>query len=123
MFFCQTFLLTTSSADGLGVAVDEGASSVRCAEEEDESAYAKLAIAMTKRKFAAPPCILTECFMCFSRFKKGKNRDSPDESQTGSNLRVFPALLQDRREVLTATSTSDSAGEIATREIEAQHVE
>src|SRR6516165_2671424 len=28
------------------------------------------------------------------------NRDSPDESQTGINVRVFPALLQDRREVL-----------------------
>src|SRR5215813_9983391 len=34
------------------------------------------------------------------------NRDSPDESQTGINVRVFPALLQDRREMLTATSTS-----------------
>src|SRR5262245_51195117 len=34
------------------------------------------------------------------------NRDSPDESQTGVNVRVFPALLQDSREVLTATSTS-----------------
>src|SRR5258707_2233705 len=34
------------------------------------------------------------------------NRDSPDESQTGINVRVFPALLQDRREVLTATTTS-----------------
>src|SRR6516164_1383460 len=34
------------------------------------------------------------------------NRDSPDESQTGINVRVFPALLQDRREVLTATSTT-----------------
>src|SRR5262249_39721658 len=33
-------------------------------------------------------------------------RDSPDESQTGINIRVFPAFLQDRREVLTATSTS-----------------
>ena len=32
--------------------------------------------------------------------------DSPDESQTGINVRVFPALLQDRREVLTATSTA-----------------
>ena len=36
------------------------------------------------------------------------SRDSPDESQTGINVRVFPALLQDRREVLTATSTSGS---------------
>jgi hypothetical protein len=35
-------------------------------------------------------------------------RISPDESQTGINVRVFPALLQDRREVLTATSTSDN---------------
>src|SRR5262249_60985857 len=35
-------------------------------------------------------------------------RDSPDESQTGINVRVFPALLQDRPEVLTATSTSGS---------------
>jgi hypothetical protein len=34
------------------------------------------------------------------------NRDSPDESQSGINVRVFPALLQDRREVPTATSTS-----------------
>jgi hypothetical protein len=34
------------------------------------------------------------------------NRDSPDKSQTDINVRVFPALLQDRREVLTATSTS-----------------
>src|SRR5262249_11963556 len=34
------------------------------------------------------------------------DRDSPDESQTGINVRVFPALLQDRREVLTATCTS-----------------
>jgi hypothetical protein len=33
-------------------------------------------------------------------------RDSPDESQTGINVRVSSALLQDRREVLTATSTS-----------------
>src|SRR6516225_3885412 len=33
-------------------------------------------------------------------------RDSPDESQTGINVRVSPALLQDRHEVLTATSTS-----------------
>src|SRR5262245_12353842 len=31
---------------------------------------------------------------------------SQDESQTGINVRVFPTLLQDRREVLTATSTS-----------------
>jgi putative tryptophan/tyrosine transport system substrate-binding protein len=36
----------------------------------------------------------------------GFSRDSPDESQTGITVRVFPALLQDRREVLTATSTS-----------------
>jgi hypothetical protein len=36
------------------------------------------------------------------------NRDSPDESQTGINVRVSPALLQDRREVLTATNTSDN---------------
>jgi hypothetical protein len=28
------------------------------------------------------------------------------KSQTGINVRVFPALLQDRREVLTATGTS-----------------
>jgi hypothetical protein len=31
----------------------------------------------------------------------GLIRDSPDESQTGINVRVFLALLQDRREVLT----------------------
>jgi hypothetical protein len=34
------------------------------------------------------------------------NRDSPDEPQTGINVPVFPTLLQDRREVLTAISTS-----------------
>src|SRR5215831_19867623 len=34
------------------------------------------------------------------------SRGSPDKPQTGINVRVFPALLQDRREVLTATSTS-----------------
>src|SRR5262249_35798626 len=33
------------------------------------------------------------------------DRDSPDESQTGSNDRVFPALLQDRREGRTPTGT------------------
>jgi len=32
-------------------------------------------------------------------------RDSPDESRTGANIRVFPALLQDKREVWTATGT------------------
>ena len=31
-----------------------------------------------------------------------------DDSQTGVNIRVFPALLQDRREVPTATGTSGS---------------
>ena len=40
------------------------------------------------------------------RFADPVVRDSPDESQTGINVRVFPALLQDRREVLTATNTS-----------------
>src|SRR5262245_11997349 len=35
------------------------------------------------------------------------SRDSPDESQTGINVRVFPALLQDRRELLTAINTSE----------------
>ena len=40
------------------------------------------------------------------RSVEAMNRDSPDESQTGINVRVFSALLQDRREVLTATSTS-----------------
>src|SRR5262249_45863084 len=34
------------------------------------------------------------------------SRDSPDESQTSINVRVLPTLVQDRREVLTATSTS-----------------
>jgi hypothetical protein len=40
------------------------------------------------------------------RILLSKGRDSPDEFQTGINVRVFPALLQDRREVLTAISTS-----------------
>ena len=35
------------------------------------------------------------------------DRDSPDESQTGINVRVFPALLQDRREVLSLGSTAN----------------
>jgi hypothetical protein len=67
MFPRQAFIFTTSSADGLGVEVGEGAGSVGCAEamKQDESAYAKLAIAMTQRKFAAPPRIFTECFMGF----------------------------------------------------------
>jgi hypothetical protein len=67
MFPCQAFLFTTSAADGLGAEVGEGAGSVVCAEaiKDDESAYAKLAIAMTQAKFAAPPRILPECFMGF----------------------------------------------------------
>src|SRR5262245_66678690 len=34
------------------------------------------------------------------------SRYSPDESQTGINVRVFSALLQERREVRTATMTA-----------------
>jgi hypothetical protein len=34
------------------------------------------------------------------------NRDSPDESQTGVNIRAFPAFPQDSREVRTATGAS-----------------
>jgi hypothetical protein len=36
------------------------------------------------------------------------NRDSPDDSRSGVNIRVFPAFLQDSREVRTATSASGS---------------
>jgi hypothetical protein len=32
----------------------------------------------------------------------------PDDSQTGVNIRAFPAFLQDSREVRTATSASGS---------------
>src|SRR5262249_41334918 len=58
------------------------------------------------------------CFVCTNLLRKmpwNSNplsslidlcRDLPDESQTGINVRVFPILLQDRREVMTATSTS-----------------
>src|SRR5262249_19828187 len=49
---------------------------------------------------APPPCAMG----CFAMSRS--SRDSPDQSKTGINVRVFPALLQDRREVLTATSTS-----------------
>ena len=35
-------------------------------------------------------------------------RDSPDDSRTGVNTRVFPAFLQDISEVRTATVNSDS---------------
>jgi hypothetical protein len=35
-------------------------------------------------------------------------RDSPYDSQTGVNIRAFPAFLQDSREVRTATSASGS---------------
>src|SRR5262249_18125198 len=42
------------------------------------------------------------------------SRDSPDESQTGTNVRVFLALLQDRREVLTATSGLIHSGDSQT---------
>jgi len=34
--------------------------------------------------------------------------DSPDESQTGVNIRAFPAFPQDSREVRTATGASGS---------------
>src|ERR1017187_5622686 len=37
------------------------------------------------------------------------DRDSPDESQTGVNIRAFPAFPQDIREVRTAISASPSA--------------
>jgi hypothetical protein len=43
---------------------------------------------------------------CVTIIRLAITENSPDESQTGINVRVFPALLQDRREVLTATSTS-----------------
>jgi hypothetical protein len=44
----------------------------------------------------------TGCFVAGNWLEGGAIiRDSPDESQTGTNVRVFPALLQDRREVLT----------------------
>jgi hypothetical protein len=36
------------------------------------------------------------------------NRDSPDGSRTGVNIRVFPAFLEDRSEVRTATVNSGS---------------
>jgi penicillin-binding protein 1A len=36
------------------------------------------------------------------------NRDSPDDCRSGVNIRAFPAFLQDRREVQTATGTLDS---------------
>jgi hypothetical protein len=36
------------------------------------------------------------------------SRDSPDESQTGVNIRAFPAFPQDSREVRTATGASGS---------------
>jgi hypothetical protein len=49
---------------------------------------------------------MTQPQPCASCSKNYFDADSPDESQTGINVRVLPALLQDRREVLTATSTS-----------------
>jgi hypothetical protein len=36
------------------------------------------------------------------------NRDFPDDSRSGVNIRVFPAFLQDSREVGTAISASGS---------------
>ena len=42
---------------------------------------------------------------CVTIIRLAITENSPDESQTGINVRVFPTLLQDRR-VLTATSTS-----------------
>jgi mono/diheme cytochrome c family protein len=38
----------------------------------------------------------------------GLSRNSPDESQTGVNIRAFPAFPQDSREVRTATGASGS---------------
>jgi len=34
------------------------------------------------------------------------SRDSPDDSQTGVNIRAFPAFPQDRREAQMATGTT-----------------
>src|SRR5215472_256054 len=56
-------------------------------------------IADTIRSIDQPP-------LEWSRWNVSLSRYSPDESQTGINVRVFPVLLQDRRKVLTATSTS-----------------
>jgi len=36
------------------------------------------------------------------------NRDSPDDSRSGVSICIFPAFLQDSREVRTATSASGS---------------
>ena len=36
------------------------------------------------------------------------DRDSPDDARSGVNIRVFPAFLQDSREVRTITSASGS---------------
>src|SRR5262245_54683936 len=52
------------------------------------------------------PLLITSDSKDSKCFRTDTNRDSPDESQTGINVRVFPALLQDRREVLTASSIS-----------------
>jgi hypothetical protein len=38
--------------------------------------------------------------------RKGFNRDSPDDCRSAMNIRVFLALLQDGRELRTATDTS-----------------
>jgi hypothetical protein len=42
------------------------------------------------------------------KLKQDLNRDSPDDSRTGVNTRVFPAFLQDRSEVRAATVNSGS---------------
>jgi len=45
------------------------------------------------------------------------NRDSPDDCRSAVNIRAFPAFLQDRGEVQTATRTSGSPNELL-RELE-----
>jgi hypothetical protein len=74
-------------------------------EAEFESLTANIEIIAAQNRTAIfLHMVLTPCLASNFQF----NRDSPDESQTGINIRVFPALLQDRHEVLTATSTSGS---------------
>src|ERR1039458_3104822 len=54
------------------------------------------------------PSIRGETYAQINRPHLRLSRDSPDESQTGVNIRAFPAFPQDSREVRTATGASGS---------------
>jgi hypothetical protein len=81
-----------TKAERLGAAVRGGPSptSARCVNEDD-------------------PGVMTFISPAFHPWLQADlSRDSPDDSRSGVNIRVFPALPQDSREVRTANRASGS---------------